>query len=117
MPSVVVVVVVVVVVIVVTWCGRDRWFVWDGIGIVVVVVDSKDKYTKRASQQSRASPNQSQRSIHHQHTPNAMCRALCSMIRTFCHRRRSQEEASMRSVVVVVVFIVVVVVTWCGRDR
>ena len=51
---------------------------------------------------------------HHQHTQNAMCRALCGMIRTPCHRRSSQEAASMPIVVVVVV---VVVVTWCGRDR
>ena len=30
-----------------------------GIGVVLVVVDSNDKYTKRGGQQSRASPDQS----------------------------------------------------------
>ena len=49
-----------------------------GIGVVLVVVDSNDKYTKR-----RNVSNHEHLQINHKilpssaQTPNAMCRALC----------------------------------------
>ena len=53
-------------------------FVMMGFGVVVVVVDSKDKYTKKEENVSNHEHLQFNHNIdHHQHTQNAMCRALC----------------------------------------
>ena len=52
-------------------------FVMMGFGVVVVVVDSKDKYTKMEENVSNHEHLQFNHNIdHHQHTQNAMCRAL-----------------------------------------
>ena len=48
-----------------------------GFGVVVVVVDSKDKYTKRSNVSNHEHLQFNHNIDHHQHTQNAMCRALC----------------------------------------
>ena len=46
-------------------------------GVVVVVVDSKDKYTKRSNVSNHEHLQFNHNIDHHQHTQNAMCPALC----------------------------------------